>query len=82
MAGFLNRDDNKERHQFGTYYRINGAMYLVKRKIYTEHTAMYGPGSYAYIMPKDRSVDVDDAYDFFMAEAAMRYKESRSKKLN
>ena len=71
MEGFLRRETNKDRHSFSTYYRINGAMYLVKREIYTEHTAMYGSGSYAYIMPKYRSVDVDDIMDFKIAEALL-----------
>ncbi|MEG2058903.1 MAG: acylneuraminate cytidylyltransferase family protein [Lachnospiraceae bacterium] len=75
MEGFLSQTNNRERHEFDTYYRINGAMYLVKTDIYTDHMAMYGPRSYGYIMNKSHSVDVDDAFDFRFAEVLLATEE-------
>lgn len=71
MNGFLDVTQNLNRQSFSQYYRINGAMYLVKREIYTQHTAMYGPNSYAYVMPKSRSIDIDDEVDYRVAQAML-----------
>ncbi|MCR4955286.1 MAG: acylneuraminate cytidylyltransferase family protein [Lachnospiraceae bacterium] len=74
MEGFLDKARNQNRQSFGTYYRINGAMYLVKTKSYTSHTAMYGEKSYAYVMAKEHSVDIDDEMDFIIAQAVMAHR--------
>lgn len=60
---------NTPRQKIPAYYRINGAVYLVK----TEYIKnIYDCRSYAYVMPKERSVDIDSKYDFLFAEAIMR----------
>jgi CMP-N,N'-diacetyllegionaminic acid synthase len=33
-----------------------------------ENKGFYGPKTYAYVMPKDRSVDIDTEFDFNLAE--------------
>lgn len=71
MYQFLDHDSNSNRQLHGKYYRINGAMYLVKVDAYKSHDAMYGPKSAALIMPKDRSIDIDDQMDFVIAKAIM-----------
>lgn len=54
-----------------TYYRINGAIYLTKvsdcvgEDLYNEHT-------YAYIMPRERSIDIDTLFDFKVAEVLLK----------
>lgn len=55
------------RQQLPIYYRINGAIYLVKRKELYK-TEMFCDRCYAYIMPKERSVDIDTLADFKLAE--------------
>lgn len=73
MDGFLDRAANIGRQNLPAYYRINGAVYLVKDTILPNaETALYGAGTYAYVMPKQRSVDIDDAFDFTVAETVMR----------
>lgn len=74
MTGFLDKASNVDRHHLPTYYRINGAMYLVRRSAYTDHTAMYGEKSYAYVMDRNRSIDIDTELDFKMAEFLMKNK--------
>ena len=56
------------RQQLAVYYRINGALYI--RKInYTDNAAvLLEEHDYAYIMDRDRSVDIDCADDFELAE--------------
>ena len=68
LEGFIREEANGPRQRLGTYYRINGAIYIVKTEVLMEHGSLYGKRGYAYVMPKERSVDIDDAMDFAMAE--------------
>lgn len=68
LKGFVNRDDIKQRQKNGRYYRINGAIYIVNISKYREDPFFYREGSYAYIMPQSRSVDIDNEIDFKLAE--------------
>ena len=56
-----------------TYYRINGAIY-VYRNTFEEDPFLYRTGSYAYVMDRERSVDIDSELDFRMAEVLMKEK--------
>lgn len=52
------------------YYRVNGAIYLIRRdELYVEK--MLRKNSYAYIMPQERSIDIDTEFDFRLAELIM-----------
>ena len=69
MNGFLDRAANAGRQKLPVYYRINGAVYMMKAALLTQaENALYGEGTYAYIMPKQRSIDIDDEFDFAIAE--------------
>ena len=73
MSGFV-RDEakNTPRQNLPTYYRINGALYLVKKDGLDNLTNMYENHCYAYVMPKEHSVDIDTALDFAIAESIVR----------
>ena len=59
------------RQQLPIYYRINGAIYLLKRSE-LDKTNMFIRGCYAYIMPQERSVDIDTQFDFKIAELFLK----------
>lgn len=70
MNGFLDHAANAGRQKLPVYYRINGAIYMLKISLMGQaEFSLYGDGTYAYIMPKERSVDIDDEFDFTIAEA-------------
>lgn len=74
LVGFLNNSlTNKPRQQIETYYRINGAIYVVNTEFICRTNNLYQQNNYAYIMPKERSIDIDDIYDFWCAEAIMKH---------
>lgn len=51
------------------YYQINGAIYLLTVKSLLEQgEIVYNADCYAYIMPKERSIDIDSQLDFLIAE--------------
>lgn len=59
------------RQDLPVYYRLNGALYLVTREE-LERPVMLRDKCYAYIMPAERSIDIDTAFDFRIAECYMQ----------
>lgn len=59
------------RQSLPTYYRENGAIYILKVKHLYSKGNLYKNGCYAYIMSKENSVDIDDEMDFLVAEFYM-----------
>ena len=49
-------------------YALNGAVYVAKTEWLFQNKAFIGKDTIAYIMPKERSIDIDDEIDFFIAE--------------
>jgi CMP-N-acetylneuraminic acid synthetase len=72
MKDFLKKENDKRRQDFDKYYRLNGAIYISEVKNFLETKNFYGEGSYAYIMPNNRSVDIDNEIDLKLAEIIMR----------
>lgn len=73
MDGFLDQVADTGRQQLPTYYRINGAIYMLRTALLAEGApGLYREGTYAYVMPKERSVDIDDALDFAIAETILK----------
>ena len=53
-------------------YRLNGAVYVTSRDIKMKENRMSGRDTRAYIMPLERSIDIDTELDFKLAELLMR----------
>ncbi len=72
MANFFNEYSSKPRQELPVYYRENGAIYLIKREILELNDEdMLLNDCYAYIMPRERSIDIDSEFDFQIAEIIM-----------
>ena len=63
---------NLPRQQLPIFYRYNGAIYLVKNEELWNKEHMLEKECYAYVMPQERSVDIDTALDFMIAETIMK----------
>lgn len=74
MDNFFNREySHLPRQVLPKYYRENGAVYHIKRSILgKKDNEMFRRGCYAYIMPKERSIDIDTELDFMVAELYMK----------
>ena len=68
LDGFISRDTSKRRQEAGKFYRLNGAIYLAKADEFRKDPFLYRERSYAYIMERSRSVDIDTEDDFLYAE--------------
>lgn len=54
----------KRSQELPAFYRLNGSIYLTNVESYIEENSFFFDGSIAYIMPSERSVDIDTKHDF------------------
>lgn len=75
MKGFVKKEYRElPRQKMPAYYRVNGAVYLVRRDCLTDMSCLYDNNCYAYIMDRRSSIDIDDALDFDIASTILRGK--------
>lgn len=68
MSGFLSKEAFYRSQDLATFYRLNGAIYIFDRKFVGNLNSIYSGHSFAYVMDKKKSIDIDDEYDFLIAE--------------
>lgn len=70
MSNFIHDDlKNKRSQELPKNYRLNGAIYICEvSRLLNECTFFISENIYAYIMNKEKSIDVDDIFDFKLAE--------------
>lgn len=60
------------RQELETYYRENGAIYLVEaNKIKNSSYNLYQDNCYAYVMPMEKSIDIDNRIDLVVAKSLL-----------
>lgn len=70
MKGFVKKEYREiPRQQMPSYYRVNGAIYVVKTECLDDMSDLYENHCYAYKMSREQSIDIDSEMDFVMAEA-------------
>lgn len=68
LCDFRRQFINAPRQQIKTYYRINGALYIRKVLYQKDQIKILEEKEYAYIMDRQRSVDIDTSEDFEYAK--------------
>ena len=53
-------------------YALNGAIYLVRRDILVVSKTFYTDRTYAYVMPPERSLDIDTPWDLYVADLLLK----------
>lgn len=70
LEGFLkNQDESKGSNS--NYYRINGAIYIINTASFLKEKNFFPSGTKAFIMSREKSVDVDTEFDFNLAKILM-----------
>lgn len=74
MENFIRAEiKNKRSQDLPAFYRINGAIYICKASRFKrEHTLFLKDNIFAYIMPRQDSIDIDIAYDLHIAELTIK----------
>lgn len=68
VAPFVEYEPGLLRQDFPTCVYRNGAIYLVRRTWFLAHRAFVAPGGVPYLMPPERSANIDTAEDLALAE--------------
>ena len=71
-----NSRPNSNRQMLKTYYRLNGAIYLLRTEVLDNIDSLYKVNCFAYIMDRMRSIDIDCLDDFKYAEFLIKEGES------
>lgn len=73
MQDFLKIDKPIVRRQeLPTLHALNGAIYLAKRPILLAHQTWYTKNTYAYVMPPERSLDIDTPWDLHLVDLILK----------
>lgn len=76
MKDFVSYNDrNKNRQELKPAYRINGAIYLAYWDYIKDNHGFFGEKTFAYIMPEERSVDVDSRVEMELASIMLKQRE-------
>jgi len=74
LSPFVVRDQNTSlrRQILPPSFRINGAIYLVEVKWFLENSALVTGESHGYLMPEERSIDIDTQEELDIAEQLLK----------
>lgn len=68
--GYVRRQD------IPSVYAVNGAIYLVRRHILDTADTFVTESCYGYVMPRSRSLDVDEPWELRLADLLLREREA------
>lgn len=68
MNNFIPQKDNIRSQDHEQFYRLNGAIYLFDKSHFKDISKIYDSNSYAYIMDRRSSIDIDYKEDLLVAE--------------
>lgn len=68
LKDYFISNNSLNRQEYDRTYLPNGAIFVFRYNILKETLNYYTDKTYPYIMPKERSVDIDNVLDFKMAE--------------
>ena len=71
---FQNKIYRTRRQDFEKKYTLNGAFYMGKWEIFYHNKNYYNQNTYAYIIPQDRSLDIDSYFDLKIAKFLLKEK--------
>lgn len=78
MKNFIRQEImNKNRQKLPLFYRLNGVIYLAYCNYLKEQKAFSGEKTFAYIMPRERCIDIDDEIDLKLTNRS--YNENKYK---
>lgn len=71
MMDFIKKEYQKRRQELPKSYTLNGAIYICKTK-YIDNLDFYSNKSFAYVMNKNSSIDIDENLDFQLCELIIK----------
>lgn len=72
MTSFILRSKAARRQDLPIIYQFNGAIYLATMKFLIKNKTFITKNTFLYEMDKISSIDIDDQFDFFVAEQFLK----------
>lgn len=72
LVPYTDEPKNMLRQKLDPVYHRNGAIYAFRKSLLSERNVFIGPDARPYIMPKSRSVNIDDESDLEYADFLLR----------
>lgn len=69
-AGYL------PRQELPPVYALNGAIYLVRSSVLMEHGILHPEDTRPYLMPAERSLQIDEPWDLYLADLVLKDRET------
>lgn len=80
LADFVPLEQKYTRRQdLPAAYALNGAVYLIRCATLLEQQTFYPSRTFAYVMPAERSLDVDVPWDMYLADLILKDRRKREK---
>jgi CMP-N-acetylneuraminic acid synthetase len=71
LTKLMKSGSSVRRQDFANYYRVNGAIYIIRIRDISETTS-FNDSPVGYPMPRVCSIDIDDRYDLLCAETIIK----------
>ena len=71
-------DEETDRQSAEARYVQNGAIYIVRRELLIERRSLYAERTVAYVMPPERSLDLDEVWELDVAASLLRTRRAPS----
>ncbi|MBE7554831.1 MAG: acylneuraminate cytidylyltransferase family protein [Anaerolineales bacterium] len=62
----------QRRQELPPVYCLNGAIYLIRREVLLEQQTFYPEATFAYVMPSERSLDIDTPWDLYLVDLILK----------
>ena len=73
ISEFINEKAIINRRQdLPTIYSLNGAIYLARSEFLLEQGTWYSENTFGYVMPIERSLDIDSLFDLYLADLMLK----------
>lgn len=72
LQPILPKPEAATRQELPPTYQVNGAIYVVNSAWFRKHRVFANSETIAYVMPRERSIDVDSETDLLVAEALVK----------
>ncbi len=78
ISDFITVTDRKsQRQELPEAYALNGALYLIRRDVLLKKCTLFPTKTYGYIMPPERSIDIDTPWDLYLADLVLQDRQKR-----
>ena len=70
------------RQELPEVFALNGAIFLIRPEVLAAKRTWYPEGTYGYVMPPERALDIDTPWDLRLADLVMRDRTSSASRKN